>query len=65
MKRLCVFATKVRLYFTGFIFLSDILKGSVDKQIDYTDATSIVNAIVNATKQVIRCIPIQYSENYS
>lgn len=39
--------------------------GSVDKQIDYTDATSIVNAIVNTTKQVIRCIPIQYSENYS
>ena len=39
--------------------------GHADKQIDLTDATSIINAVVNITKKSIRCVPVQYSENYS
>ena len=39
--------------------------GHANKEIDLWDATSIVNAVVNITKKSIRCVPVQYSENYS
>lgn len=38
--------------------------GHSGKEIDLSDATSIINDIVNTAKRSIRCLPVQYYVNY-